>query len=430
MTMRRGVGLAGWDPAQATARLRQLLTEIENGSYVRAGEARKQRISRRSVPRLTLRDLVAEFIAHKRQTLGRQTASDYASRLAPVLQFADKAAHLKRWPLALDIDAEFVRMLRAFLFEYRTTRNGRPGGRLQTLSSRQIVNTMECLRTMFHWATRAENRRLPADWIMPLTPDLIGEPPSKNPLREDKLPLEARAALVHRMDRWQLCQLGLLMLLPLRPDEAAGLIISDINLEKGWFEFGERFAECNYTKARTSFCLPYPDELLPILHACVAGRSEGPLLRGRKAFERGHCAKQVCSAEDLIQMYQAELGRLPKGTVQSEQDRKQIFRRLLRRLGGVSQDRMNEEFKKLLEAERVKNGSTLYTLRSAVTTAMHRAGLPHLELRYLTGHTTSDILNAYTSLDRVGAMRKYFGTIRLLLTAIADRANALGLSSV
>ena len=43
-------------------------------------------------------------------------------------------------------------------------------------------------------------------------------------------------------------------------------------------------------------------------------------------------------------------------------------------------------------------------------------------MRYLTSHSTSDILNEYATLDPVGAMRKYFGTIRPLLTAIADRA--------
>jgi hypothetical protein len=86
-------------------------------------------------------------------------------------------------------------------------------------------------------------------------------------------------------------------------------------------------------------------------------------------------------------------------------------------------------FKKLLALVGIQNGATLYTLRSSVTTAMHRANLPHLEMRYLTGHTTSDILNEYTSLDPVGAMQRYFETIRPLLSAVADRAVALGIQN-
>jgi hypothetical protein len=45
----------------------------------------------------------------------------------------------------------------------------------------------------------------------------------------------------------------------------------------------------------------------------------------------------------------------------------------------------------------------------------------------LTGHSTNDILNTYTTLDPIGAMQRYFDTIRPLLSAIADRAAAVGL---
>ena len=48
-------------------------------------------------------------------------------------------------------------------------------------------------------------------------------------------------------------------------------------------------------------------------------------------------------------------------------------------------------------------------------------------MRYLTSHSTDDILNQYASLDPVRAMSLYFGTIRPLLLAIRERAVALGL---
>jgi integrase len=418
----------GGDALQAAARLREILTKIDHGSYVRPSDGRKQLVSRGRIARLTLRELVADFLAEKRGSRGRQTAGDYAARLAPVLDFAERSDNLKRWPLAVDTDAEFVRSLRAFLFQYRSARNGRPGGEPRPLSARQIVNVLECLRTMLHWARSARVRKLPADWVMPLTPALIGSPPPKNPLRDDKLPLDARAAIASRMDRWQLCHLALSLVLPLRPDEAAGLLVGDVSFARGWLEFGERLKDCNFTKGKTAFVLPFPDELRPLLRACIGGRAEGPLLRSRRAFERGQQVERVASLEHLTQLYQAELLRQPAGAVQAEQDRKLLFRCLLRELGGVSEDALAREFKKLLAAANIENGATLYTLRSSVTTAMHRANLPHLEMRYLTGHAAADILNEYTSLDPVGAMRSYFDSIRPLLTVIADRARALGLS--
>ena len=88
------------------------------------------------------------------------------------------------------------------------------------------------------------------------------------------------------------------------------------------------------------------------------------------------------------------------------------------------------EFKRLLATAGVSRGATLYTLRSSVTTAMKNADLPHLEMRYLTSHTTDDILNEYASLDPVRAMRAYFTTICPLLSAIRDRASAIGLTAV
>jgi hypothetical protein len=88
---------------------------------------------------------------------------------------------------------------------------------------------------------------------------------------------------------------------------------------------------------------------------------------------------------------------------------------------------MARELKKLLAAAGVGNGATLHTLRRSISTGMHRAKLPHMDMRYLTGHSLNDILNDYTSLDPVGAMALYFDTIQPLLAAITERAQALGL---
>ena len=328
--------------------------------------------------------------------------------------------------MAADIDREFVLALRVFLFQYETTRNGRPGGKPKILSTRQVINILECLRTLLTWAKKTDKPKMPPGWSSPLTQELIGEPPAKDPLREDRLPVEVRVRVASNMDRWQLCQLSLSLVLPLRPDEAAGLLVPDVNFEKGWVEIGAGPAADNFTKARQSFKLPFPEALKPLLRACIGGRVAGPLLRSRKAFAAG--ATRISSVEELKSLFETRLLREPPGSIQNEHDRKLLFRRVLRDLGGVSEDVLNKEFKQLLlVAAGVKNGATLYTLRSSVTTGMHRANLPHLEMRYLTGHTTRDILNEYTSLDPVGAMRRYFDTISPLLAAIADRARALGL---
>lgn len=417
----------GSDEAEAAARLRQMLTRIEDRSFVRPSEARRRTLPKGRLTRLSLRQLIDEFLAEKRKVRGRATAETYKSRLLPVLDFAELTGNRKRWPLAMDINRDFAIALRAFLFRYQTTRNGRAGGKAKVFSSRQVGNILECLRTALAWARRADVRKLPADWANPLTPDLIGSPLPKDPLREDKLPLEARSRLADVMDRWQLCHLAPSLVLPLRPEEAAGLLIGDVDFEKGWLAIGTRFEGGDFTKGRTSFKLPFPDELRPILRACIDGRVEGPLLRSRQAFEDSRRARPIADQGVLTQLYGRRLLHASADDVQAEQDRKRVFRRLLRELGGVSEDRMAAEFKTLLGSLDIAGGATLYTLRSSVTTAMKDANLPHLEMRYLTSHSTDDILNQYASLETVGAMRRYFETILPLLAAITARASALGL---
>jgi hypothetical protein len=416
----------GCDTLTATSRLRHLLGDIESGAFIRPSERVARSVGEGRPARLTLRQLIAEFIAEKRKVRGRKTGETYKSRLLPVLDFAELPASQKRWRLALDIDREFVVALRAFLFAQNTTRNGRLGGVARPLSARQIVNILQCLRGALAWARRGDVRKLPADWANPLTPDLVGAPPAKDPLREDKLPLSTRVMLVDVMDGWQLSHLALSLVLPLRPEEAAGLLVTDVDFDKCWLSIGTRFNGGDFTKARTSFKLPFPDALKPLLAFCVGSRSEGPLLSSRKAFEGPRGASGIGSAAPLQELYEREL-QASRTAVQAEQDRKAAFRGVLKKVGGVSTDRMAAEFKKVLADAGVVNGASLYTLRAAVTTAMNGANLPHLEMRYLTGHSTSDILNDYATLDPVRAMGMYFGTIRPLLDAITRRASELGL---
>lgn len=411
---------------EATARLWQILSDINSGTYLRPSEARKQPLAKGTAARWTLRQLVNEFLVEKRRVRGQQTFGDYKARLMPVLAFAEQAESIKRWRLAVDIDRNFVAKLRAFLYSYRTTRNGRTSGKSRPMSERQIYNVLQCLRTLFAWASRPEVRKLPGMWLNPLTEDLVGSRPAKDPLREDVLSLETRIKLVGLMDRWQICQLAVFLVLPMRPDEVAGLLVSDVNFERGWLEFGQRLNDLNFTKEGTAFKVPFPDELRPILRACIADRTEGPLLRGRTAFASAGAG--VSSTDDLRRLYDDALRGEPRDSIQSAHDRKLLFRRVLRELGGVSEDVLAGEFKKLLTTLGIAGTATLYTLRSSVTTAMKNAKVPHLELRYLTSHSTNDILNTYASLDPVGAMRQYFTTIEPLLCAITTRARELGLN--
>lgn len=417
----------GRSEPDAKLRLFEILNEIDRDSFVRSSERQRRPLAKTAASRLTLREVVNEFLVEKRKLRGRKTADTYRSRLGPVLDFAERPENRRRWPLASDVDRDFAVDLKAFLHTVRTTRNGRPGAPVKPLSDRQIVNDLECLRTALIWARRADVRKLPPEWSSPLTPEIVGAPPTKDPLRDDPVPLDDRVRLVDLMDPWQLCHLGLFLVLPLRPDEATGLLVEDVDFDKTWLRFGSRFGGSDFTKGRTSFRLPFPAEMTPLLRACIGGRAAGPLLRSREAFEGRGLHGEATSATRLVELLDRELDRAGRDEIQADNDRKQLFRRLLRKLGGVSKDGLAKACRALYKSAGVSTAATLYSLRSAVTTAMGRVGMPHLEHRYLTSHTTGDVLNAYVSLDPVGAMRPYFQSVRPLLDAIAARADELGL---
>jgi integrase len=405
---------------EAEATLHEVLVNIRNGAFVRPIEARRRKV-RRIVPvRLTLRQLFEEFLAEKRKIRGRETASTYSSRLGPVLNFAESVSARKRWPLAQDVSREFLIELKVFLQKVLTTRNGRPGGKPQHLTPRQIVNILECFRTAMAWASRPDVRKLPAEWLNPLSPDLVGEPLPKDPLRWDPLPVEIRIKLVGFMDRWQLAHFALSLVLPIRPDEATGLLLSDVDFERRTLRIGTRIGGADFTKGRQTFCLPFPKEFGPILRACADGRSEGPLLRSRGAFDSDGDSG-IGTFDELCQRLEERLLALPANTVQCDRDRKSEFRKLLRKLGGVSKSSLSREFKRVLDRVGVASGTSLYSLRHSNTKGLKDANVHPLDMAYLTSHTTNGILNVYTPLDPHGGMARYFQTIEPLIRAVASR---------
>jgi hypothetical protein len=96
-------------------------------------------------------------------------------------------------------------------------------------------------------------------------------------------------------------------------------------------------------------------------------------------------------------------------------------------MGGVSEDELAREFTKVLRRAQLSTPASLYDLREAVTTDLERAGVSHLVMRYVTGHSTSDILNVYTSLAPSVEMKKYFVAADPLIQVLITRARQLGL---
>lgn len=415
----------GADPGTAITRLRTLLAELDRGAYTRPSEQSKRSYRRQLPINLTFRDLASEFLAEKRSIKGRDTADDYRSRLAHVLEYAELPESIRRWRYARDIDRGFVVGLKAFLFTCQVTRNGKSRGRTRPISPRQVQNALETLRALLNWARRAEIRRLPADFVNPVTDDLIGRRPTKDPLRPNLLPMARRIELVLTMDDWQFVNLALLFVLPIRPEDLSGALISDVDRSQGILWLRTRFAGSDFNKGRVDAGMPLSDEVSPLLGLMIAGRAAGALLRKRTYARRRPAARTFSSQADFEAVLHEHLLQTRANNLVCENDRKDAIRQFIVGSGGVSEDTQYKELKKLFGRFDWAGGLRPYELRGAITNDMRVAGVRHLELRYLTEHRVDDILNDYTGIDPHGEMQKYYQAIKPLLQAISLRCMGL-----
>jgi hypothetical protein len=283
---------------------------------------------------------------------------------------------------------------------------------------------------MFSWARRPEVHQLPSAFLNPFTEDLVGFRPKKDPLRPTVFPIELRAGMVGLMDRWQLCQLAIALVLPLRPEDYTGLLVSEVDFEGRLLKFGTRLDGWDFNKGQQAFRVPFPVELEPLLRACVAGRADGPLLRQRTIADGRRQPKlRISSADEIRDGFERALIAAKPGQIQAKQDGKRLFRRLLREMGGVSPDSLAKEFDGLAREVRAPAGARFYDLRGSATTDLKDAGVDRLIQLYVTGHSLGpEILSNYVSLRLQEDMATYFRQITPLLAAIAERSRQLGLA--
>jgi integrase len=419
----------GKDEDQAEVALRELLSDLDRDAFVRPSEQSRREVRRRRIPRITMRELVDNFLAAKRRSRGDKTAKDYRSRLMHLLAFCECDDIARKYRFAADIDLNFLYAYREFLSQRRTTRNGKPNGRLQHLAPNHIRLVIESLGTLLTWAMKPEIALLPASFVSPYTTEVAGVRTNKDPLRLTPLPFEKRIELIAQADAWELCQLAFSMVLPFRPDEATGLLVSDVDFENRRLEFGSRMGGRDFNKGQQAFTIPLPNELLAIARCCIGMRTAGPLFQDRQHFRQDVVASTYPANNDDLTIMLEEFVSDERSNLTCAADWKKAYREFLRSLGGVSSNMLSKAFRKAADRSGVATEIRFYDSRASVTTEMEHSGISHLVQRYVTGHTTSDILNEYVSLDPEGEMRKYWSHISRLLEAIQDRTIELGLTT-
>lgn len=296
------------------------------------------------------------------------------------------------------------------------------------MSPRQIKHCLETLRAAINWALRADVRKLPVEYRNPVTRDIVGQSPQKDPLRKAAVPLDVRVQIVHSMDAWELTHLAGRLILPLRHEELCGILISDVNWIGKTLFVGTRFDGCDFTKGRTSFTIPVDPLLLQLWTGCAQGRPEGVLFRNRSAWKKPPTKDPATfsSRQEVEARIASLLGSCKAEDVQTENDRKQVIREYFYKIGGMHPGDIRRAVKRLYSRVGLPAEVRAYDLKGSTSQSMRESGMPHLESRYLTGHTVNDIMNEYVGLDTQPHMARYYDSISPLQHAIRDRAKTLG----
>jgi integrase len=416
----------GPDQPTAEAALRRVLADLDDDKYVVPKERKKRTTFSTRVPKLTSVELVNEYLAHVRKTKGQGTYADYRSRLVRYVEFMERPENRRAYRYASDITTAVATEFKAYLHTVLTTRNGKPGGSRRLLSPRQVHNILHCCRGAYAWAARPESAKLLAGFPNPFPDDVVGTKAKKDPFRKNPFPLEERVRLAGSLDCWELCTVGVALYLPVRPEELTGILISDVNLIDREIHFGERFGGNDFTKGRTSFTVPFPEELFPVIEACMNGRSEGPLLLRREIWsgEKEPAFTPVDRAA-LEARINVAMAACKPGVLQTPQDRKAVVRRVLVEAGGMDPERLSRSFRRAANRAGL-TGVKLYDVRHAVSMEMKKAGVHILEEEYLTGHAVDGIMAEYVGLDPHTEMAKYTAAASSLLMQLVTRGHSLG----
>lgn len=148
--------------------------------------------------------------------------------------------------------------------------------------------------------------------------------------------------------------------------------------------------------------------------------------------DRSRLPLTASSYQELTHIIRQALVAASSADVQTAQDRKRVVRGVLQQLDGTSPDELAREFQTLRERTGMKSAARFYDLKAAISTEMQTAGVSHLVQRYVTGHTTADIVHEYVSLQDslVPDMRRYFDHAQPLPDALACRAQQLGVCAL
>jgi hypothetical protein len=412
----------GSDPKQAAVALRRLLADIDDGCFTRPSERPVRSTPRLPTTAATFDTIADRYIDELTRSKGRETGGTLASRLEHAQHFFARQESRKRWPNAVDIDRAAALEFRAYLSSLAITRNGHANGTTKPMSQTHVRNVLGAVQMALRWAQKSQIRLLPADFEPPFDPSVVPPKRQRDILTPPTFPMEQRIRLVDEMNAYELATLALPMLLPLREEDFAVMMVSTVNRDTRRIRVGDAFEGELPTKARAAFTIAYPPALDWLIVLLVDNRADGPLLL-REAVIRLKRARPVTQAS-LLQ----DMAQLPQHEVATVGDRKNALRRLLSRAGGVDGDDLRRTFNRVKRA--CGFAGRFHELRGSNMTDMRRAGVDLLLRKYFGGRRLSGEIQAVYESGQVDEeIGKYFSFAQPVIAAINGRAQALGLLS-
>jgi integrase len=412
----------GITETESEIRLRRLITELEDGVY-QVGR-KKSGLPNKQIPNHTFRTLMEAFLKDVTALQGNSNTKSYYNRLLPILDFIEQGNSNIKFRYIKDLDRPAVLAIKSHLEKRLVPKNGHPNGKPFPATKSNVRLALETLRTMLNWGKSINNRQLPADFVNPVTGEIIPPRKIKDPYRPPAISLELMCKLIANMDAYQLIHLSPLFLIPMRHEDSARALISDVIFTEGTWHFGDHFNGDDQTKEAINYQFPIHPTLTALLKLSIGNRSCGPLFLSRRYWEgRKNFSNDFQSETELRDDYRRSL-QISKCLNLS--DRKSHYLDWMERQGGLSKGQIARELRKLFEECGIVNVRP-YDLKGTCTHSMVAAGMSQQVMLYLTGHKTNSILNEYAALNILPEAEKYFDKVSPVLKALADKALELNL---
>jgi len=331
-------------------------------------------------------DLRTHWLEHHEQVRRSsvQSIARYRTATDHLLRFLNEHPVRHAGQFTATHAAAFVHYLRTI----RVSPNGHPNTPQRPLLDKGVRYVLECCRALFNHAAR--RRHLPPYVENPFAAVEIDRIPVETARVIEILTPDQEGAFLGTCDDWQFPVFLTLLLTGLRPGELCHLLLpDDLDLTAGLIRVRNKPRLGWQVKTRNQRDVPLVPALVDVLRVHLAGRTCGPVFRGRRWTDDnlGFDASSTAALERELVRRLTNQDATPGDPDRAARGR--LAGRLWRDIGAVDENRVRIEFIRAARTAGLAGQTAPKVLRHQFATALQEGRVDPLVRNLLMGHAAA-----------------------------------------